>query len=503
MPAYIDQFRAVRRVGVPIVALNTPDPAAAMNTLTPYCNGRQDGQESDPPRIEWDLVRGMTGRNKEGRDWVSQHANPLDATKNNPVALATLIREKLDAGGIVFMHMGHRFIENPGVIQAIWNLRDVFKQDHRTLIILTRGLKLPVELQDDVIVLEEELPDAAKLTLIVNEMHEAADLEVPSEDQTGKAIEALRGLSAFAAEQVTAMSLTPQGLDMANLWKRKKQQVEQCPALKVLDDPEARFENIGGCAVVKDFTSRIMRGNGRPNAIVFVDEIEKSLAGQGDTSGVSQDQLGVILSYMQDQKSTGMIFVGPPGAAKSAIAKAMGTEGGVPTLQLDLGGAKGSLVGQSEAQIRQALSVVTAVSNGKAMWVATCNSIADLPPELRRRFTLGTYFFDLPTADERAKIWAIYLKQFEIEYANVADEGWTGAEIKQCCEIAWRLGCSLKEAAAFIVPVAKSAGDKISDLRKQASGRFLSASYAGVYEQDRKQDGKAEGSTRARKLAIG
>jgi len=52
---------------------------------------------------------------------------------------------------------------------------------------------------------------------------------------------------------------------------------------------------------------------------------------------------------------------------------------------------KGSLVGESERRLRAALSVVDAVSQGQALFIATCNSIGALPPELRRRFTLGTF----------------------------------------------------------------------------------------------------------------
>jgi len=66
-----------------------------------------------------------------------------------------------------------------------------------------------------------------------------------------------------------------------------------------------------------------------------------------------------------------------------------------------------------------------------------------------------------------------------------ADEGWTGAEIAQCAELAWQLGISLIEASAFIVPIAISAADQIQRLRDDASGKFLSASYPGVYRQER------------------
>ena len=70
------------------------------------------------------------------------------------------------------------------------------------------------------------------------------------------------------------------------------------------------------------------------------------MAGAGtDTSGTSTDQLGVLLTEIQEKKYNGAMFVGVPGAAKSACAKAIGNEMGIITIKLDLGGMKHSLVG--------------------------------------------------------------------------------------------------------------------------------------------------------------
>jgi len=473
-----------RRVSTPLIAINTPDPAA---TIKAVCDAIENQTKGDPmiaiPKVEWDVVRGMTGRNDSGREWAASLGD-FDPTMNSPLA-AMQFAAKLPDRSLLFIHLAHRWMIDPMIVQAIWNLRDQFKGNRRTLILLGKQIELPAELADDVTVFDEPLPTADELRLIVGTLAQGCEGVQPLSVETfGRSVEALRGLSAFAAEQTTAMSLTANGLDLDALWDRKRQAIEQTPGLKVFKGGET-FDRIGGCAVVKDFVSRIMHGQARPNAIVFVDEIEKMLGGRGDSSGVSQDQLGTLLSYMQDHNAAGMIFVGPPGAAKSAIAKAAGNEGGIPTIQLDLGAAKGSLVGQSEQQLRSALKVVTAVSNGRSLWIATCNAIADLPPELRRRFTLGTFFFDLPSKAERSAIWRIFLNTYDPSIddgANVADEGWTGAEIKQCCDIAWRLGCGLQEAAAFVVPVAKSAADRIEALKKQADGKFLSASEPGVYQ---------------------
>jgi len=62
------------------------------------------------------------------------------------------------------------------------------------------------------------------------------------------------------------------------------------------------------------------------------------------------------------------------------------------------------------------------------------------------------------------------------------DEGWTGAEIKECCRKAHRLGMTLVQAAKYIVPVSRSAAEQVKALRQMASGKFISASTPGVYQ---------------------
>ncbi len=487
-----ETLKRARMVGVPIVAIATPDPAATVQTVCRLVSDQANVVDAQGFVIEWDVLRGLSGIGETARSEVmALAANGYDETIGNPVACLQKIT-KLPAGVVVCLHLANRWFADaslaPSFIQGIWNLRDAFKTNHRCLILLGSSISLPAELQGDVLTIDEPLPDEAALGTIVTKLHEAAEVQAKPE-QVAKAVQAVRGLPAFAAEQVTALSLRKNGLDLSALWKRKVQQIEQTPGLKVYHGHDS-FDQIGGVSVVKEFLRRLIAGKRRPNVVVFIDEIEKMLGGaRGDTSGVSLDQLGTLLSYMQDHESAGLIFIGPPGAAKSAVAKATGAEAAVLTIQLDTGAAKGSLVGQSEGAIRQALKVITAVGGNQSLWIATCNSITDLPPELRRRFTLGTWFFDLPDAAERAAIWEIYTTSFAVGLDTrkkkteplPADEGWTGAEIKQCCDLAHRLGCTLAEAAAFVVPVSRSAADSIEKLRTQASGRFLSASTRGVY----------------------
>ena len=216
--------------------------------------------------------------------------------------------------------------------------------------------------------------------------------------------------------------------------------------------------------------------------VIFLDEIEKGIGTGQDTSGVSQGLLQQLLTYMNDNDATGLLLIGPPGTSKSLFAKATGNEGGVPTIALDLGGMKGSLVGESEQALRTALKVCDAVTQKRALFLGTCNSIGALPPELRRRFNLGVMFCDLPDSKERKAIWDLYLKKYALPTQPIpTDDGWTGAEIKQAAWLAWDLKLSLVEAAEYIVPVARSASEQISRLRDSADGRYISASYPGVF----------------------
>ena len=69
---------------------------------------------------------------------------------------------------------------------------------------------------------------------------------------------------------------------------------------------------------------------------MFLDEIEKAFAGTGtDPSGVKTELTGAILSWMQDRGADGCLLIGPPGAAKSLVAKATGDTAGIPAIAFD------------------------------------------------------------------------------------------------------------------------------------------------------------------------
>lgn len=476
---FIQQFRAARRVSTPIVNVRTPDPASSLALMTGIL------KNDSTPLVLWDTMRGLVGLNELGKQEISRlFGEVAPSAVVSPVEVLTSFYRATDDTVLVVSN-AHRFWGEPAVIQGIWNIRDVFKAHGATLVLLTiPGALLPPELVQDVLILDEPLPGPQDLEQIVFELYRSAGLGAPDADTAKKAVDALVGLSAFPAEQSTAMCLRKDGLDLHALWDRKRRVIEEIPGLSVWSGAET-FDDIGGCDNVKRFLGAVVAGEESPRVIVFCDEIEKAFAGTGtDTSGTKTEMTGTILSWMQDREADGLIFIGPPGAAKSAVAKATGNSAQIPTIAFDLSAMQNSLIGASGERLRAALSVIDAISQGRSLWIATCNAITTLPPELRRRFTLGTYFFDLPTAEERSQIWSIYQSRFGISGELPPDEGWTGAEIKECCRKAYRLRLSLLEAAQYTVPVARSAAEQIKALRQSASGKFLSAANPGIYTWD-------------------
>jgi len=187
-----------------------------------------------------------------------------------------------------------------------------------------------------------------------------------------------------------------------------------------------------------------------------------------------------------------------------------------------MGALMGSLVGQSEANLRQALKVAEAMGKvvlhvdeiEKALsgvggqgdsgvstrmfgtlltWlsdhqsdvflVATANDISKLPPELTRaeRFD-GIFMIDTPTDQEKASIWRICMAEFGLPDQTLPNaDVWTGAEIRSCCRLSAMLGVTLAEAASNVVPVAVTNREAVERLRNWATGRCLSASVPGIY----------------------
>jgi SpoVK/Ycf46/Vps4 family AAA+-type ATPase len=164
--------------------------------------------------------------------------------------------------------------------------------------------------------------------------------------------------------------------------------------------------------------------------VLWIDEIEKGIAGRGGETGTTQRVLGTFLTWMAERESP--VFV-----------------------------------------------------------VATANDITPLPPELVRKGRFDEIFFiDLPDAAVRATILSIHLTrrsqrpgEFDIEALAEAMQGFSGAEIEQAVVSSLYAAHAMNQrlATAHIrreidqtKPLSTVMNERISSLRAWANGRTVS-----------------------------
>jgi SpoVK/Ycf46/Vps4 family AAA+-type ATPase len=133
--------------------------------------------------------------------------------------------------------------------------------------------------------------------------------------------------------------------------------------------------------------------------------------------------------------------------------------------------------------------------------IATANNIDKLPPEFLRKGRFDEIFFvDLPTEDERGKIWEIQigqrvtgamhkhdvlLERKSISQLVLLSEGYSGAEIEQAViaglfeAFSEQRGLELRDlvrAIKTMVPLSVTQAEKIAAVRAWADVRAISAS---------------------------
>jgi len=431
----------------------------------------------------WDVASGLhLSGSTNGSQPETGAGDPLAALRSLP-ALAD------DKGtAILVLHNFHRFLNSPEVVQTTFAQLVAGKQQRTFVVVLAPTVALPAELEKLFVVLEHSLPDRGQLERIATELTSDSPNDLPKGEDLQRVLDAAVGLTRYEAEGAFSLSLTRHNaIRPEAVWELKAQALRKNNLLTLHRGQES-FDSLGGLGNLKDFCRRALR----PSKI----------------------------------KPRGVLLLGVSGSGKSQFCKALGNETSRPTLLLDIGSLMGSLVGQSEGNLRQALRIADAMSpcilfvdeiekalsgvgsqgdsgvstrlfgnlltwlsdhESDVFFVGTSNDISKLPPEFTRaeRFD-GVFFLDLPNAVERDAIWTLYRQQFGIpeNQTRPDDTSWTGAEVKACCRLAALLDVTLTQAARNIVPVAVTAAESVERLRTWASGRCLCANSPGVYARD-------------------
>ena len=374
----------------------------------------------------WNNVDGIRKWDIDDRVWIDENKS----IKSPVEALNWFIDEVFDRNRLVLIAEDlHTYYDSPERKQIITLLKKIPRTEGiRTLILFQPNRVLPPELEKDVYILEIPLPDVKILKTVIEEVVEGFKIDeehAPENDRVYLA-EAALGLTEMEARYTFMEIATNKGRltkdVIPEIVERKEQIIKKSGILEYFHPKEA-FSDVGGLENLKQWL-KIRRKGFDPKAKEF---------------GITPPK--------------GVLLLGVQGCGKSLVAKAISSEWNLPLLRLDIGSVFGGIVGESERNIRRALSIAEAISPS-ILWideiekglsgvessgasdagttarvfgtiltwmqekekpvfvVATANNIENLPPELLRKGRFDEIFFvDLPGKRSRKEIWEIHLKK--------------------------------------------------------------------------------------------
>lgn len=491
----------IRRAGVPLVLLDTFDAAQSILSVAQTVINREDKKgipEGDKVSfLEYDVVRGLNGDRVSPKQtllsikgqMLAREISPNGAVDSgNPFEALTLLAKFSPQNSVIFIHSSHDILAQGPLCQAVWNLRDSFKANRSTLVLMTPGCKVPELLKYDLVKIVEPLPSAEEIGKIFDSICSQVGL-TESLERKQAAIERTRGiLTGFAVEQALALSISKSGLDLQELSAQRRAFISQTDGLEIRTDTST-FADVAGYDAIKKRISQEINCKNPPDVILWLDEVREMLAAANGLDGTTRDQLGHWQCWLQDKLNsnqfTGIILAGFPGTCKSLISASTRNEAKCECLRVDFGAQKSKFVGESEQKARQVTRTVDAIGS-RILCLATCNGLEGIPAPFLSRFTGGTYFFDLATEQERDAIWLLKRAKFGILDTDLEPEstGWTGRDIHECCRNASRLGLTLLQAARGLTPFCRTNRADIETMRKEATVKgWLSASTGEIYVQ--------------------
>ena len=424
--------------------------------------------------VTWDCINGI----KE-----TQSQKGIEEIRD-PVAALQFLSGYEDM--VLLCHNLHLFLDNPELIQAIQNGVPIWKAKGCSLVMISPVIQMRTEVEKYFHVIDLPLPDENELFNLQEDFGKQYNIK-----PNRKAARAAKGLTEFEAETSYALSLIKKGYFCTKVISDAKGQMIRKSGLMELWEP-AEISDVGGLGNFKSYIESRARAFSPENT--------------------SLPQL------------RGVLLVGVPGTGKSLSCKALASILGWPLIRLDIGSLKNSLVGQSEARMRDATRLIecfgravvwldeveksfagtrssgetdggtTAAMFGHFLtWMsetksniliaATANNISALPAEFLRagRFD-STFFVDLPSKPERVEIIKIMNRRWGSEIPETCSDrltGYTGAEIEQLAKDS--LFDGLEGAFQNLVPISRTMREDINSLREWAKTR---ARFANTPEEE-------------------
>lgn len=324
----------------------------------------------------------------------------------------------------------HKQLEDTKIISLLKTMafRTMYEENYNiTIFIVSTRLVIPVELEKLITIYDTPLPNENKIIEIVDDFAVSMGIEIEESLERELALY-FKGFGEFEIIQILNLAYQRSGAikdsDIEFILEEKKQIIKKSGMVEILDFKE-NVDDIGGLENLKEWL--------RNKAKIF-NQLEKAI------------EFGVDIPK-------GIMIVGMPGCGKSLTAKATAKLFNVPLLRLDVGKLLGKYVGESEDNMRRAISITEAVApcilwideiekafagvggangnevttrlfgyfltwmqekNSSVFVVATSNDISNLPAEFLRKGRFDEIFFvDLPNDDERKNIFELHLKKEE------------------------------------------------------------------------------------------
>lgn len=290
----------------------------------------------------WTITDGMKYQRFDPKD--NGIAISPDATKDPAEALRAAIGfPRAEEYPTVFLMKDiHGYLGDPVLVRLLRDLVTAFEVGKNTLILLSPEFKVPSDLEKSVVMIDWPLPDVDQLAKILTGVEKKLVDEAPVtlNGNRPQVVQAMRGLTAFEAESVLLSAVVATGElgegVIPYIIREKRQIIRKSGVLEFYEET-ATMDQVGGLQNLKRY-ARLKRATFSERARDY----------------------GV-------EPAKGVILLGIPGVGKSLSAKAI-AGGELPLLRLDIGAVMGSLVGQSEANIRNALRTVEAVAPA-VLWI--------------------------------------------------------------------------------------------------------------------------------------
>lgn len=378
----------------------------------------------------------------------------------------------------------HLFIKNPVIWRTLLNMQSSLSTNASSILFLSPVTNvIPEEFEDYVSIYTYELPSKRELVALTRQVINDTGVILPSETTVEDVANAGLGMSrnnffnAMYLASTYALNARTE-LEMKIIYSQKENMLQK-DALVTSLKTEKTFANVCGLHSMKGFTRDMIASKlGRGILILGVPGSGKSLfastlGNEMNRPVLSLDFASLMGGVVGETESKTEKALKMVDAMQPCILF-------IDEIEKGLAGTSG-MNGDSGTSKRQGSLFLKWLNDhtSDVYVVATANSLEDLPAEyLRAERWDAIFFVDLPDSHLRNELLQMYTGEYGLQQVTDADidiAGWTGAEIKALCRIAKARGISLESAKHYVVPIIKSAAKKLDKLREYADSFAVSA----------------------------